>query len=311
MGRKKNDNWSGVSHIRVRSDVLKSAAWKAISLPARALYVDLRTWMYTGKNGDISATFSILKELGYGKTSLAKYLRELVGAGLIAKTRSGGVAYGSKVCALYRFTDMPAYAIPQKCIEGSKPTHDHLLRFHGLAGSKRDVAIVRKAIDEHIAKEKMASAAKQKRRSKKINGSDSELVNPVCGSNSELVKEAKGGITSSNSELDKAANESAKVAVVNGFQETANSSVANEVTSSNSELPNTYHLYSGSEGDGAESPREVSRSQVGKQRAQVAAYLIKSGRSSLRGLVMNYRPTIAPPFAYKPPKTVKPCSLAA
>lgn len=50
---------------------------------------------------------------------------------------------------------------------------------------------------------------------------------------------------------------------------------------------------------------------VEHQRKQVTVDLMQSGRSSLRGLVMNYRPTIALPFAYTPPKTVKPCSLAA
>ncbi|MEN9902546.1 MAG: hypothetical protein RL651_1210 [Pseudomonadota bacterium] len=65
------------------------------------------------------------------------------------------------------------------------------------------------------------------------------------------------------------------------------------------------------EEDKAQGQQIGSRSRVEQQREQVVAELKASRRSSLRGLVLNYRPTIAPPFAHKPPKTAKPSSLAA
>lgn len=65
------------------------------------------------------------------------------------------------------------------------------------------------------------------------------------------------------------------------------------------------------EEDKAQAQQLGSRSRVEQQRTQVVAELKASGRSSRRGLVLNYRRTIAPPFAHKPPKTAKTCSLAA
>lgn len=118
--------WKGRSHIKIGNDVLRSKAWAAISPMSRALYVDLRRWMYSGANGDISATAKTIGTLGYKKSSLTKSLYELQAAGLLAKTRSGGVADGSKVCNLYRFTDMPVIGMPKKAIPASKATHDFL-----------------------------------------------------------------------------------------------------------------------------------------------------------------------------------------
>ncbi len=60
-----------------------------------------------------------------------------------------------------------------------------------------------------------------------------------------------------------------------------------------------------------DNPNKGSLAYVEHQRKRVIVDLIRGGRSSLCGLVLNYRPTIALPFAHKPPKAVKPCSLAA
>lgn len=121
----KRDQWKGISHVRIMNDVLKSPAWAALSPSARGLYADLRTWMFTSTNGDISAALSNLRPLGYKHTTLTKYLYELQAAGLIAKTRAGGVARGSKVCALYRFTDWPVIGVEKKGIANCKATFDY------------------------------------------------------------------------------------------------------------------------------------------------------------------------------------------
>ncbi len=62
---------------------------------------------------------------------------------------------------------------------------------------------------------------------------------------------------------------------------------------------------------GERKPKKWSPKHVRFQRAQVVAELNASGRSSRRGLVLNYRRTIAPPFAHRPPKMAKTRSLAA
>ena len=111
-GSRDSKHWSGVSHSKIRRDVQLSKAWASITPAARGIYTDMRLWMTTGANGDISATSKTLGPLGYKKNTLTKLLNELQAAGLIAKTRSGGVAQGSKVCNLYRFTDFPVIAMP-------------------------------------------------------------------------------------------------------------------------------------------------------------------------------------------------------
>lgn len=119
-------HWINRAHVRIGHDVLQSLAWKAISPSAQGLYLNMRLWMKTGANGDISATEKTVGPLGYKKSRLTNALYELLAAGFIAKTRSGGVAQGSKVCNLYRFTDIPVIAIPKKAIAASKATFDFI-----------------------------------------------------------------------------------------------------------------------------------------------------------------------------------------
>lgn len=102
--------WQGIRHQRIRNEVLESPAWAALGWSSRALYLDLRAKLNKFNNGNIEAALSCLKDRGWSSpTTLTAALRELEGAGLIAKTRQGGIASLSKVCSLYRFTDLPVF----------------------------------------------------------------------------------------------------------------------------------------------------------------------------------------------------------
>lgn len=172
-------HWAGRSHIKIGNDVLKSKAWAAISPMSRSLYVDLRSWMFTGANGDISATSKTLGPLGYKKSSLTKCLYELQAAGLIAKTRNGGVANGSKVCCLYRFTDMPVIAMPKKGINMSKPTHDYITLEIRVGSPKATIKEVREQIDAAMAGLKTAAKLKRPKISHPATQESTPLEHPA------------------------------------------------------------------------------------------------------------------------------------
>lgn len=130
MGRKKSSqlvDWTGEAHIRIPLRVLNSPAWRVAPFSARAVYVDLRTKMkFITQNGNINAVFSEMKHRGWtSRTTLAKALRQTEVLGLVRKTRQGGIASMSKVCTLYRFTDLPVPEWPKLGIPAQDATHEY------------------------------------------------------------------------------------------------------------------------------------------------------------------------------------------
>jgi hypothetical protein len=112
-------------HVRLYWDMIDSMAWRALSWVEKGLYVTMRRKLKGTNNGNIEATLATLKH--YGITSpatLSKGLKSLQAVGLIAKTRQGGIAYGSKVCSLYRFTDEPTFEHPKLGVKACKATND-------------------------------------------------------------------------------------------------------------------------------------------------------------------------------------------
>lgn len=129
------------AHIRVNLELLNSPAFIALDWTARALFLDLRSRLRSGNNGDINAALSELVHRGWkSSTTLAKGLRQLEAAGLIRKTRKTvGVEQGSKLCNLYRFTDVEVFARPALGIEACKPSYDYRT-FKSLTEARRAVA---------------------------------------------------------------------------------------------------------------------------------------------------------------------------
>ena len=118
--------WAGVQHCRVRHEVLNSPAWRVLGFPAKALYMDLRARLNSTNNGNINAVFSELKHRGWSSSAtLSRALKQLERMGFIAKTRQGGIAALSKVCTLYRFTDLPVLEHPKQGVPEIKETHDY------------------------------------------------------------------------------------------------------------------------------------------------------------------------------------------
>ncbi|RZL68771.1 MAG: hypothetical protein EOP77_00155 [Variovorax sp.] len=140
MGRDKRPG-SIEAHIRINLSLLESPAFIALDWTARALFLDMRNRMRSSNNGNISAALSELKHRGWtSSTTLAKALRQLEAVGLLRKTRKTvGVERGSKVCNLYRFTDVEVFDRPKLNIEACKATND-FKAFKTLAEARLAVA---------------------------------------------------------------------------------------------------------------------------------------------------------------------------
>ena len=141
MGKLKVKGVSILPHIRVDMRLLNSSAYIALDTCAKALYIDLRSKVNTFTNGNLNATLSELKHRNWrSAVTLAKALRQLEAVGLIAKTRKTiGVEKGSKICNLYRFTDLEVFEMPKLGIAAQKATHDYLA-IRGLNEARQMVA---------------------------------------------------------------------------------------------------------------------------------------------------------------------------
>jgi len=130
------------AHIRIGLALLESPAFIALDWTARALFLDLRSRMRSSNNGNINAALSELRHRGWtSSTTLAKALRQLEAVGLLRKTRQTvGVEHGSKVCNLYRFTDVEVFERPKLGIEGCKATDDYKV-FKTLTAARRAVEL--------------------------------------------------------------------------------------------------------------------------------------------------------------------------
>ena len=142
-------------HIRVYTSLLNSPAYRVLGYAAKALFVDLREKVNGSNNGNIEAVMSVLKHKGWTSPgTLSRALYELRTMGFLEQTRGGGVEFGSRVCSLYRFTDLPSFDQPKLGITACRPSHDYL-RFKTLAEAEqalragvqelREKAVARKA----------------------------------------------------------------------------------------------------------------------------------------------------------------------
>lgn len=169
------------AHIRINLSLLESPAFIALDWTARALFLDLRNRLRSSNNGNISAAMSELKHRGWkSSTTLAKALRQLEAVGLLRKTRhTVGVEHGSKVCNLYRFTDIEVFERPKLGIEACKATDD-FKAFKSLSEARRAVAEAstpktNPALKEKRALQKLHHAAAETAAKTSIDAADSAV----------------------------------------------------------------------------------------------------------------------------------------
>jgi hypothetical protein len=163
MSRKTWQDPNG-KHVRFYVNLMNSVAYRALPMTARALLFDMRVQLGRVNNGDISATLSTLKHRGWNSpATLAKALFELQALGFIAKTRGGGVEFGSKVCSLFRFTDLECYDIPKIGLKACKASND-FLRFQSLVEAEQALR------DGVAAQHAVAKARKEAAKARKAMG---------------------------------------------------------------------------------------------------------------------------------------------
>jgi len=108
MGRKRKPGAVAVSGpwVPVPLELIRSRAFAQLSPHAAKLFFDLAAQLDRNAkgNGDLSATAQFLKARGWSSMStLSAALEELLGAGLVAKTRQGG----RRRCSLFALTPWP------------------------------------------------------------------------------------------------------------------------------------------------------------------------------------------------------------
>lgn len=173
-------------HVRLYWKLLDTPAYLALSKTARALYVDLRRQLGQTNNGNIEATLTTLKHRGWrSSATLHSALKELLEAGLIAQTRQGGIAYLSKQCSLYRFTDVDVFDQPKIGVAAMKATHDYR-RFGSLGEAKAAVREARGA----------RGGGTRKARIPKLSDSDNEAIGPNIAS--AIERESKATLRNVN-----------------------------------------------------------------------------------------------------------------
>lgn len=127
-------------HVRVYVTLLNSPAWRVLGPSAVKLFMDLRAAVTGTNNGNLNATLSELKHRGWGSSeTLGKAIYALRALGFIAVTREGGLKMGTRVCTLYRFTDLEVFEQPKVGVQACKATHDYL-RFDSVRDAETALA---------------------------------------------------------------------------------------------------------------------------------------------------------------------------
>jgi hypothetical protein len=114
--------------LKIPQKLIESHAYRALGWTSRCLFIDLRSKYNGYNNGNINASLASLSAQGWvSSATLSKCLRQLESVGLIQKTRQTvGVENGSKMCNLYRFTDLPVLEHPKQGIAARGETNDYL-----------------------------------------------------------------------------------------------------------------------------------------------------------------------------------------
>jgi len=112
-------------HIRLYWEIHDSSAWRALSHADVRVYLAMRRKLGGTNNGDINATLAELRHAGISSSStLSTALHRLEALGFIAKTRQGGIAFGGKLCSLYRFTDVETFDIAKAGVKAGQATNE-------------------------------------------------------------------------------------------------------------------------------------------------------------------------------------------
>lgn len=172
-------------HIRLYWALVDSPAWRALSHADVRVYLALRRKLGATNNGDINATLAEARHAGISSSStLSTALHRLEALGFIAKTRQGGIAFGGKLCSLYRFTDVETFDIAKAGVKAGQATNDWK-QFKNLAEARAAV---------HPFMRKNKSKVRPSERSASISEAESRKSDSTSGQVSDTpVRSSKQG----------------------------------------------------------------------------------------------------------------------
>jgi hypothetical protein len=174
MAKKPADPRGG--HVRIYWELIDSMAWRALDWSSVGLYVAMRRKLQSTNNGNLSCTLGDMKHYGMGSSAtLAKALKALQAVGLISMTRQGGIAFGQKVCSLYRFTDEQVFEQPKVGVKASAPTHEWR-QFTTLGQAKAAIHAAHATTKNASGLQKLKRVGSKNEASTRFNASEVEAV---------------------------------------------------------------------------------------------------------------------------------------
>jgi hypothetical protein len=175
-------------HVRLYWAILDSPAWRVLTHADVRVYLALRRKLKQTNNGDINATLAEMRHAGISSSStLSSALRRLEALGFIGKTRQGGIAFGGKLCSLYRFTDEPTFDIAKAGVR-SGPATNEWSKFDNMADARAAVRLLTAHKKKKVRLSKQVAATIDSESS--FIGSTIEQVNktPVRSSKQDLAR---------------------------------------------------------------------------------------------------------------------------
>ncbi|MBB1631081.1 hypothetical protein [Cupriavidus sp. UME77] len=159
-------------YVKVYVTLIYSPAWRVLGPSAVKLFMDLRATVTGTNNGNLNAALSEMKHRGWASSAtLAKALYELRAMGFLAVTREGGLKMGTRVCTLYRFTDLEVFEQPKVGVQHIKATHDYR-RFESVRDAERALT---EGFEKLRAEGGRKQAPKKKAPVQKLNPISSEI----------------------------------------------------------------------------------------------------------------------------------------
>jgi hypothetical protein len=186
MARNKMPSDPQGRYIRVYVSLLNSPAYRVLGFAAKALFTDMREKVNGVNNGNIEATITTLSHKGWTSPgTLSNALYELRTMGFLQVTRGGGVEVGSRVCSLYRFTDLEMYDQPKLGIARLSATHDYQ-RFQSVAEAEAALREGVKHLKEQAIDRKQKAAERKKTTLRNSYRSATEIVAVEGGNRYEI-----------------------------------------------------------------------------------------------------------------------------
>ena len=105
-------------YAAIEHRVIDSPAYVSLTFSARALLLELARQLTKDNNGHLQATHSYMQRHGFSENTLSRAIADLIGHGMVYRTRTGGYQQGA---AQYAVTWLPIKDRQGLFLDGFKP----------------------------------------------------------------------------------------------------------------------------------------------------------------------------------------------